>query len=333
MAAQTGRKDWIDVLRGLAFLFVFVGHFWTTENAYFVFTSPVKVSLFFIISGYLFNDMDGRTGAFLKKIILRFIIPWLLLCLAFPFVRELILAGDTDRFLRTVLATFAGKRVWYMPACIIAETVYFLICKYSGDRLHRGLLALLAVCTGWTLHKFGLMRFAMFDTALIAQGFLFFGTLVRDAMDGGEQLKPSFAALLTCAYVALGFLSLKLYPDACIDVHLNRYYDPFISIPMIVLGTTILFGVVPKLPVVRPLAFMGRYSIFYYILHKEFAALVRSFLEARGFVFADPLSFHEMALLVAISCIVMAPCVLIVDKLLPELIGKKRPAAASPEAS
>lgn len=41
------RKNWIDALRGLAMLFVLYGHLVHGWNEYFVFTSAIKIPLFF----------------------------------------------------------------------------------------------------------------------------------------------------------------------------------------------------------------------------------------------------------------------------------------------
>ncbi len=52
---MSNRKLWIDCLRGIAILFVLYGHLVQGWNDYFVFTSPIKIPLFFVITGYVFN--------------------------------------------------------------------------------------------------------------------------------------------------------------------------------------------------------------------------------------------------------------------------------------
>ena len=49
------RKEYIDVLRALAMFFVILGHQVRGDTKYFVFTSPIKIPLFFFITGYVFN--------------------------------------------------------------------------------------------------------------------------------------------------------------------------------------------------------------------------------------------------------------------------------------
>lgn len=54
------RKLWIDSIRAIAIIMVVFGPQIPEETSYFVYTSTVKMPLFFAISGYLFSDR-GQT--------------------------------------------------------------------------------------------------------------------------------------------------------------------------------------------------------------------------------------------------------------------------------
>ena len=58
------RKDWIDALRALAIILVVLGHQLRGVAEYFIFTSPIKMPLFFAISGYLFKARNGHNVDF-----------------------------------------------------------------------------------------------------------------------------------------------------------------------------------------------------------------------------------------------------------------------------
>ena len=58
------RLAWIDVLRALAIILVVFGHQVGGEIVFFLFTSPVKMPLFFAISGYVFSMRGGNDVLF-----------------------------------------------------------------------------------------------------------------------------------------------------------------------------------------------------------------------------------------------------------------------------
>ena len=61
MVMLRNRKLWIDSIRAIAIIMVVFGHQIPEETSYFVYTSTVKMPLFFAISGYLFSDRGGQT--------------------------------------------------------------------------------------------------------------------------------------------------------------------------------------------------------------------------------------------------------------------------------
>ena len=73
------RKDWIDIIRGLAVVLVVIGHAAPESYPFFLLTSPIKMPLFFVISGYLFNARNGSYQRFFKNLLIKVIIPWFFL--------------------------------------------------------------------------------------------------------------------------------------------------------------------------------------------------------------------------------------------------------------
>ena len=68
------RKNWIDGLRGLAMLFVLYGHLAGGWTEYFVFSSAIKIPLFFAITGYVFKVRSGRSLEFIKNLLIIYYI-------------------------------------------------------------------------------------------------------------------------------------------------------------------------------------------------------------------------------------------------------------------
>lgn len=50
------RENWIDIVRAIAMLFVVIGHsYGKSGTVYYVLTGPIKMPLFYIVSGYFLN--------------------------------------------------------------------------------------------------------------------------------------------------------------------------------------------------------------------------------------------------------------------------------------
>ena len=127
------RKYWIDALRGMAMLFVIFGHQCSEWTSFFVFTSAIKVSLFFVISGYLFNERNGDVISFLKNLFFKLIIPYFFLSLLPMRLLYGIIRGATIGVFGKYIYNFlCGTLIWYMPCCIIAEIIQF----FNGDTLY-----------------------------------------------------------------------------------------------------------------------------------------------------------------------------------------------------
>lgn len=105
------RKDWIDALRGIAIIFVVLGHQIPDIWHYFVVTSPVKMPLFFAISGYLFTMKDIKS--FYKKVLITLIIPWFSLGF-FPQLMMMPVKGF-DATVIYLERMVSGDVIWFMP--------------------------------------------------------------------------------------------------------------------------------------------------------------------------------------------------------------------------
>lgn len=78
MAGTDERKIWVDALRAVAILMVIYGHCLHGDESLFAFTNPVKMPLFFAISGYLFSIKGKSFISFSNSLFKRVVIPWLL---------------------------------------------------------------------------------------------------------------------------------------------------------------------------------------------------------------------------------------------------------------
>lgn len=307
------RKLWLDSLRGVAMILVVYGHLVPKWTDYFVFTSPVKMPLFFAISGYLFNPRGGNQLEFLKTIFFRLIIPWIILGM-FPF------SHPVDRF----WGLLSGKILWFMPCLVISEMIWFYIhksCKYDALVVISGLLV--STC-GIILSIYNPIRYAMFDTALVVQAYFVLGFLIRRYEDS-LSVKWSYNTLFfIVVYFLLSLLVLTIYPGDSLDVHLNKYFNYSICALMIICGCTALFMLFQKFNFTPQwLVYIGQNTLAIYILHGYGFGLFRILTAQIGVDILLPLPIQALIKTV-FSCFVCCILAYVLNQYLPELVGKKR---------
>ena len=122
------RKNWIDVLRAAAMLLVIYGHLLGGHDHanFYMVTSPVKIPLFFAISGYVFNDRGGDTVAFLKKTWRGLVVPLLFFSIVlmpvtvFAASKGLLNHSARETFLKFV----TGSEFWIFRAASLRNACF-----------------------------------------------------------------------------------------------------------------------------------------------------------------------------------------------------------------
>ena len=115
------REKWIDALRGIAMLLVLLGHMIPGRYYFFVFTSPIKIPLFFVISGYVFSERSRSCKVFFQKLIRTILVPYIILSLLPIKLLYALSTGSMNEFLRYSKEFISGEAYWYMPCFIIVS--------------------------------------------------------------------------------------------------------------------------------------------------------------------------------------------------------------------
>lgn len=267
----TKRKDWVDALRALAMFFVILGHLLKGKTGYFVFTSPIKLPLFFMITGYVFNYRRTEPKAFLYNLFHKVVVPWL--CLTVPFVFLKAPVKGLDCIPTGIFKILSGAVAWYMVCLIIAEIIWFYVFKFGKTPFRISCLTIIIGVMGIVAGKYHVLDFAMINVAMTAQIYLLLGFLFKNYEDtiqlfGWETLIP-----LAFLYLAMGYVSLKIWPHSCIDIHLNYYYNYPYCFSMIFLGCLTVFASAKRLhdyyhiAVPGIIRFLGQNTMVFYLLH------------------------------------------------------------------
>lgn len=316
------RKDWVDALRALAMILVIYGHRVPNWSEYFVFTSPIKIPLFFAITGYVFNRADGDVITFLKKLLRTIVIPWLVLAIV-PYLVATPIKGFSF-LLSHVKAIILGNEYWYMPCCIAAEIIWFFILKSFKKSWQVAVSAVVLFVAGIILYNHQILSAFMVNRALAVQLFLLIGWLFRK-YEGSIVERIGKAWILGVGgaiYIALGILSLVLYPGQVMDVHLNEYYNHAICQLMIWIGIGTLFVlaavVIKKYP--KWWVLIGQNTLVIYLFH-SFAVRVGVKVFSIVHLPVNRLSNVLLTAVVTAACLSIS---LLINRFLPELMGKKR---------
>lgn len=314
------RKQWIDALRAIAILLVMYGHCVKGLNLFFVFTSPIKMPLFFCLSGYLFNIRGGSQKQFWKNLLLKLVVPWF--CLAFipvfPKVFSSLKWGCS--FLYEVVS---GQRYWFMPCLIVAEVIHFYIRKVSSRISTLGILSVLSFAAGILMHKVGWLNFAMINRALTVQLFFFLGILFKTNERWFKERKVKEIVAVVFLYFIIEIISILLFPNQSLDVHHNYYYNFPICLSLIIIGVLLLFTVFSKLNVgSRLLSFIGQNTLVFYMWH-GYAYRLHDFFMKRIGVSTIPIWFDGI-IKVIVACLVCGVFAMIINHFFPVIVGKKR---------
>ena len=314
------RKDWIDCLRALAIILVVLGHQLKGVTWYFIFTSPIKMPLFFAISGYLFNDRNFDDGAFFKNWFRKLIIPWFGLAII-PMLPNLI-TGHVGIF-QFFMTLISGKLLWFMPCFVIAEVIHYYIRKLSKTESKIIIFSMLVTLLGLTASHFDILNFAMINRALIVQSYFLVGYIFKS--HEGLLTKIGWKKIMCAAllYVSLCGLGILLFGFVAIDIHANRYINIPYYFVLIGLGLFTLFTAASKSQFSnKVMSIIGKNTLLLYIWHKQ---VITVFVFILSLLNLSITNVYISAVLKTIWAIVICNILAhFINRYIPELVGKKR---------
>ena len=319
-AKGTVRKDWVDALRAIALLFVLYGHMVPELNNYFVFTSPVKIPLFFVITGYVFNRNRTEIKPFLINLFRKLIVPWIVLSLI-PIIIQVPLKG-IDFFTSYFCDLIAGRKIWYLPCCIIAEIIHFIIIKLIKRKELIVIASVICTAAGLFLSNRNIADYAMINRAFTVQGFIIIGYLIKQFETRLFSISNSLLVLLWIVYLAMCAGCLFLYPGQSMDVHTNSYYNVIYCFAQVIAGSLSLFITaerISKFP--RVLLFIGKNTLLFYI----WSGTVQSLLFKAASMLGITVKNNAVLSLAAMIplCVCLGICAWLINKYLPVIVGKK----------
>ena len=324
---ENERKDWLDVLRALAVLFVIYGHLYK-QYEFFLFTSPVKIPLFFAISGYLMYGKKESVKGFFQRMLRRIIIPWLVLSLGLGM--RYILTQGIKFYLNYTVEVLIGKQLWYIVCCIIAQSIFYFLSRFWGAGWKLCIAVFLTAMVGLVLSSFGIGEMFQFNTALIAQFFLLLGYWIGKYENKLFNVKWWLPFVMLGVYVCLAIGSMVLFPGRTMDIHNNAYYNVPYCFLLITVGCVMIFVCVqPIKQFPQWLCAIGRNTLVFYIHNVFWKGMAARFLSLLRITI--PHTWYGALIWLFLSCIGCGFEAYLLNRYFPEANGRKRKEAIRKE--
>jgi len=274
---KENRKGWVDVLRGLSVFLVVMGHIWH-GSIFHLFVNQFKMPMFYILSGFLFSPNTDPVS-FLKKILFRLGIPWLLFSLIWLKLPIYIVMGDLSKAYSTIISFISGNSLWFIPSFFLSQCIFYTVCKLSKNKMSAVFIAsVMCFFVGFISADSRVLHFWCFDTALTSIVFMYAGYYLKNHPKTLENITRRRSTLLLLLYIVLCFVGICIHPSASLNFHTIEYGNLPMNILLMAIGIATAISVAIFIEQRYELPFLkmlGRNSIVVYLLSSNTVPLVR----------------------------------------------------------
>lgn len=319
------REEWIDILRAFAMFLVVVGHVYGGDGLYYTISGPVKMPMFYLVSGY-FLGVDKKVRDYLKGIISRLIVPLIVFSLFPLYVAKYLAAGEYANLVTYVTNFILGYTVWFIPSFIVTQILVYILYKFvKGNCKLLWALSLLMFIAGLYLKDVKVFDIFATDTAMTGTLFVSSGIALRRYQDKWKPLMEKNISLICglAIYVGLIAISVAFYPGRSIDFHNVSYYNILICLLLIFSGCFSCIFIARKIPsnmVSRWVCIFGQHTLVTYLLHGRIYGSVKRVLAH----FIPPQYFVVCVIISLITCIITTVISVLCGKFCPILIGQRK---------
>lgn len=327
------RQAWPDIAKGVGILLMSLGHSAIPPKWLGVWIYSFHMPLFFLLSGWFFTLKEDSP----RKTMVHKAFPILMPMVSYGAAKWLwsalsALASGAPVDLRPLLGValqwpgtgFAGA-VWFFPGLFVGECLFALLLKALGRRpgLLVGCSFLLAAGT-YAAVSLGMPRLPWHaGAACLLVPYLALGWWARRR----EQTLFGFAQrhllplVLALAALDLGLTALNLaFGPYHIDYNLRRLNEFFTCYAAGTAGVALCVLLCRRLPLCRPLAFLGEYSAVYYAVGWIGSNVAHHAVRAVWPVSGPALLCVHLAGM----ALVPVPLILFLKRFCPALMGKRK---------
>lgn len=334
---NSGRVDYIDIAKCLGMFLVLLGHTVAsdtiTKNIVYSFHMP----LFFLLSGMVLHE-DARVGkcewtAYAKSKFYGVMLPcfiWGGIYSAFSWKNVLFILYGTRE---TLMGAGSLSSLWFFPVWVLACLATDVLISISGRQKRKQTIILIIGMVALTCIGFLLPHNEKYgdpwgiDIAFVAASFVILGFLIRKCF-----IKLSMSSLTLKLFVSaitlLVFLFTVQFSDSDVGYVLmaNGFYgNVLIFLLNAVLGSCFAISVAILISGLncskRILLYIGRNTFGIFLIHKPIVELGRAIANK---INLDYNNIFVAGLISLVGFGLSTAGVWIIEKVFPEIIGKKR---------
>ncbi|MDR1761659.1 MAG: acyltransferase family protein, partial [Bacteroidales bacterium] len=280
------RIEWIDAVRGVAFLMVIYKHliYENTELMYYFF--PVFLTMFFFVSGYLFKNtlsFKQLVEQRLRTLLLPFLIFGLLLIFSeeiFPIKNQAPLVQRLTGFFLQIRNHY--DKLWFIAALLVMNFPFYFLIKYvKSTKILLAIsfvLFLLSTTYRYYLQLPALpwhIQYIGFGCFYMTLGYVYKQYESRLTLLGTKGIP--FALLFL--YILLLFIRQTVFHNSPIVTFVSSYYV-FDALLITCLGiAAIIYLLKLANRQSKLLVFVGANSLLYFALHGKMLLILQALIE------------------------------------------------------
>jgi len=211
----TKRIKWLDLSRGLAFLMVIYSHLDYCDDSIMRFFSPVFLSTFFFVSGYLYKTGENFLNVFEQRT-RTLLIPFLIIGMTDVLLSQIISFKSvslSEALEGLLLQRGNAIKLWFIAAIYIYSVLFYFIAKFRNKLLI--IFALILYMGNW-IYKYqfnGVELFWHVDNAGYALYYMSMGLCYKENEDyiSKHLEKWWIIAFISVFYVLFIYFSEQKY--------------------------------------------------------------------------------------------------------------------------
>lgn len=281
----TGRKSWVDVLKGLLILFVILGHITTNPNIL-NWLGSFYMPCFFIISGWLMKK-DASLNEVIRKKIRGVLLPYFIFALIwvlFCFAKNFVVKSNFNFFraLLSIVLPYSGApfvttyNLWFFPCLFLSQILVAIF-------IYKNIIYKIMISAVWivflVLGIFITPYCSLLYAVAIASIFVGLGFFISNYLYAKIKIESKFLLRLLivfiCLLVHVSCLILNVY---VFNNNLDFSSASYGILPIYLLGafagSMFFIGLNIMVKKFILLEYVGKNSMVYYALHYEVLAIV-----------------------------------------------------------